>query len=96
MPSAIAAVALSVWLYGNKRSPGFYFLILSFMLLLVTLLVTLLVLVPIDNDIKHWTVATIPENWQSIRDHWADYHTARTITSLSALMCFVLSVLTGR
>jgi len=63
------------------------------LLFVVVLLVTLLVNVPIDNQIKQWTVATLPSNWEQVRDRWQFYHTIRTFASLAGLGCALASAL---
>src|SRR4051794_20714651 len=50
MPSCILCMFLSLWFYPHKNSYRFYFIVLAFILIVVTLLITLLVLVPIDNQ----------------------------------------------
>jgi uncharacterized membrane protein len=93
MPSSVVFMILSLWFYPEKRSVGFYSGMLSLILLVVTLLVTLLVLVPIDNDLKEWTISTIPPDWEAIRDKWDVFHSVRTITSLTSFGCFAISVI---
>lgn len=96
MPSCILILLLSVWYYPQKFSPGFYYSITSAALIIITLLITLLVLVPIDNQIKGWTEATVPQNWEEIRDRWQSYHTIRTFSSISSFIFFVLSMMDNR
>ena len=74
-------------LYGQYRqkNKGFYFSLIGFLLMLTATITTLAVNVPIDNEIKTWTISTIPANWKEIWSHWAAYHTFRTFFSISAL-----------
>ena len=58
-------------------------------LMVGVLVVTLAVEVPIDNQIKNWTVATLPSDWKDIRARWADFHTLRTFLSLGAVAASV-------
>jgi hypothetical protein len=60
------------------------------------LLVTLGIEVPIDNQIEQWTLATLPSDWQAIRDRWELYHTIRTFVSLLAVGLAVASILVDR
>lgn len=96
MPSGILFVLLSLLFYRNKRTAGFYFGLVSFILIVVVLLITLLVLVPIDNDIKQWTTATVPQDWESIRDKWKMFHAMRTFASLASFACFSAFLLAAR
>src|SRR5438552_7596631 len=49
------------------------------LLLTVSMVTTLLVNVPIDNQIKVWTLNSMPSDWSQIRDHWETFHTIRTL-----------------
>jgi hypothetical protein len=40
----------------------------GFALFLAALLVTIIIEVPIVKQIEAWTVSTLPENWQQLRD----------------------------
>ena len=93
MPTCILFLALATISYKPKKSPSFYLLMFSLLFMIITLLITLIVLVPIDNQIKTWIADNPPANWQSIRDHWKDYHAARTITSVASFGFFALSFL---
>ncbi len=95
MPAGILLMLLSLWLNKDKKSAGFYAGLLSFVLIMTVLLVTLLILVPIDNNIKHWTTATIPQNWEDIRHKWDAFHAVRTFASLASFALFSWSILTN-
>ena len=93
MPLCIVFMFLSIWNHRQKRSLLFFFGVFAFILIIITLLITLLVLVPIDNNIKQWTPATVPADWESIRNRWQFYHTIRTFTSLASFGFFSISIL---
>src|SRR5437868_5778532 len=93
MPLCILFMILSLWFYPQKKSAGFYLSAIAFILLIATLLITVLIEVPIDNEIKKWTAATILSNWESIRDHWDVFHSIRTFTSLASFGCFLFPIL---
>jgi uncharacterized membrane protein len=93
MPSCILFMILSLWFYYPKNAVTFYFNILALLLIIITLLITLLILVPIDNNIKHWSASTAPADWESIRARWQFYHTVRTFTSLASFGLFTFSIL---
>ena len=76
-----------------KRSAAFALAVAGFMLMVCALLVTLAVEVPIDNQIKLWTVATFPADWQAVRDRWEFYHALRTFVSIVALVSVTASTL---
>ena len=67
-----------------KRSTAFALAVASFVSMICALVVTLGVEVPIDNQIKEWTVNTLPSGWQALRDRWEFFHTVRTFVSIAA------------
>ena len=93
MPASLLVTLGAIWLYPVKRTKGFYLLLAGFILMVVTLLITLLVEVPIDNEIRRWTVETLPGDWEAKRLTWKHFHALRTLTSVSGLGAFVWSVL---
>jgi uncharacterized membrane protein len=92
MPLCILFMLLSMWLYPEKKSAGFYLSITAFIFIIISLLVTLLVEVPIDNQIKVWTASTVPADWKAIRNHWEVFHTTRTFTSLASFGFFSAAI----
>src|SRR5215510_14876282 len=76
-----------------KRSLACAFAAAGFLLMVCALIVTLAVEVPIDNQIKVWTVATLPTDWQASRDKWEFYHAVRTVMSIAALAAVTASAL---
>ena len=96
MPAGIVLMLLSLWFYGDKKSAGFYTGLLSLVLIIIVLLVTLLVMVPIDNIIKQWTTATIPQNWNETRHTWNTFHAVRTFASLVSFALFSWSAFTNK
>jgi len=52
---------------------------------MIALLVTLLIEVPISGRVKTWTITTLPENWQQLRDRWGAFHVVRVVASLAGL-----------
>lgn len=93
LPSCILFMILTLWFYPEKRSRGYYFSLMAFILILIALFITLTIEVPIDNEIKEWTVDILPDDWQSIRDRWQFFHTLRTFISLAAFGSFAGGIL---
>jgi uncharacterized membrane protein len=84
-PAAILAVLPVLYLLYRERSRPFYLTLAAFVLFVVALLITLIVEVPIDNQIEGWTVATLPANWQQLRDRWEWFHFLRSWVSVLGL-----------
>jgi len=93
MPSALLLMVAAAWLHPVKRSASFMLLAASLALMLVTLLITLVVEVPIDNEIRRWTVATLPGDFEAKRLTWKSFHALRTLTSVASLGAFLASAL---
>ncbi len=68
------------WLFG-----------LAATIFLVSLIVTVTVEVPMNRSIAQWDAASVPGNWEVVRDRWLSFHLARTLGGLVAF----LSALTG-
>jgi uncharacterized membrane protein len=94
VPAAILS-ALPVLFLSFRRGPAvaFYLEAAGLLLFVAALLITLRVNVPIDNQIKQWTLATLPSNWEGTRDRWELYHSLRTFASLGGLGCALASAL---
>jgi hypothetical protein len=58
-------------------------------LFVVALLVTALIEVPIVKRIETWTVATLPDDWQQLRDRWGRFHLVRIGAALAGLALLV-------
>jgi hypothetical protein len=86
MPAALlSTVPVLILSFGNRPST-FYLTLAALALFLVTLLVTVLVEVPIVAQIETWTVATMPANWQQLRDRWGAFHLLRVLPALAGLV----------
>jgi uncharacterized membrane protein len=96
MPACILFMISSVWLIPEKQSVGFYLGVVACLLIIIALLITLLVEVPIDNQIRTWTVDTVPSDWTTLRARWQVFHTARTFISLASLGSLILGVLSAK
>ncbi len=92
MPASILSAITALFLLRRwQPAAAFYFALTGLMLFVGVLLVTLLVNVPIDNQIKQWTLETLPSDWKRTRDRWQFYHTVRTLASLAGLGCALAS-----
>ena len=97
MPATVLAnVAVVVVLFRQGQRRGFLLAAAALLMLVLALIATLTVNVPIDNEIRGWTVATLPADWQSTRDRWQFYHSLRTFASLVGLGCAFASSLWNR
>jgi uncharacterized membrane protein len=98
LPLALLSALLTlVLLWRSGRGAAFWWLAAGFLLMVAALVITLAVEVPIDNQIRDWTAATLPGDWRSIQSRWELWHTVRTFLSIGALIAVTVSaVVTAR
>jgi hypothetical protein len=96
MPAALLATLAVLWLLYRRRSRALYPTLAGFALFVIALLITLIVEVPIDKEIAAWTEATLPTNWQYLRDRWELFHVIRSWVSVLGLALLIIgAVLRG-
>jgi uncharacterized membrane protein len=93
MPLCILCMLLLLWFHPQKKSVGFYFSVIAFVLIIAALLITLLIEVPMDNQIKEWDASIFPSDWETVRDRWEFFHTLRTFISLASFGCLTIDLL---
>lgn len=96
MPAAIVGLLILLARSWKLRTVYFYCILTTLVLFILALIITLTIEVPIDNQIKTWTAATIPADWEDIRDRWEKYHTIRTFLSLGCILFFTIALLNRR
>ena len=89
MPATLLLMIVAAWLSRRVNRYSSYLYLLSFLLMVVTLIITVAIEVPIDNQIKTWTEASVPSNWESLRHTWDQFHTLRTFTSIASAALFL-------
>jgi hypothetical protein len=90
MPAALLSTVPVLFISYSERRRTFYLTLTGFALFMVALLVTVLVEVPIVKQIETWTVATLPGNWQQLRDRWGAFHVVRMVASGTGLVLLVI------
>lgn len=93
MPAAILAILPVLLRLYRRRSWALYPTLAGFALFVIALVVTLIVEVSIDNQIEAWTVASLPANWQQLRDQWELFHAIRTWVSVIGLALLIVGAL---
>ena len=96
MPASIIGLVILFIMSWKTKSLYFYCIFITLFLFIIALIITVAVEVPMDNQIKTWTAATIPFNWQYIRNHWEHYHTIRTLVSLTGMVFFLIAIMNGK
>jgi len=93
MPAAMLATLPVLWLLYRRRSKALYPTLAGLALFIVALLITLLVEVPVDYQINEWTVATLPANWEQLRDRWEFFHVIRSWVAVAGLALLLAGAL---
>jgi hypothetical protein len=86
MPVALLSTAPVLFFSYKEQPRTFYLTLLGVALFIVALLVTVLIEVPIVKQIVTWTVATLPANWQQLRDRWGTFHIIRVVAGIGGLV----------
>ena len=90
--SLLSMVAVLVTSYGGHPMT-FYSTLAGLALFVVALLVTVVIEVPIAQQVKSWTVSTLPGDWQRLRDRWASVHIIRVVSGIVGLALLVAGAL---
>ena len=85
LPLALALMVPVLWGAYLRHPATFYLTLAAFVLYLVALLVTVWVEVPLVKQIGQWTVATLPPDWEQVRDRWGAFHVVRVVTAVAGL-----------
>ena len=93
MPAALLAILPVLYLSYAMQPRTFYLTLAAFVLLLIALLVTMAVEVPIVRQISTWNLATMPDNWQQLRDRWGAFHLIRILAGLGALVLLAFAAI---
>jgi uncharacterized membrane protein len=89
----VSVLVLVVLLYRRHDMAAFGLALAALGLLAVSTVITLTVNVPIDGQIAGWTVGTLPDEWDRIRNRWEFYHGLRTALTLVGAGCLFASAL---
>jgi len=93
MPTALLSmVPVLVFSYGSEPRV-FWLNAVGFGLFLVALVVTLAVEVPIVKQIVSWTVATLPSDWERLRDRWSAFHLVRIGAATVGLVLLLVAAI---
>jgi Domain of unknown function (DUF1772). len=93
MPASLMGLAMLLIWSWKEKSTYFFCLLATFILFIAALLITVTVEVPIDNQIKTWSLTALPADWQSIRDRWEWFHTMRTWIAVAGVSFFMIALI---
>jgi uncharacterized membrane protein len=93
MPAALLSTGPVLFLSHSAQPKTFYLTLMGFALFVVAVLVTMVVEVPIVKQMETWTVATLPSNWEALRDRWEAFHLIRIVASLVGLVLMLVGAI---
>ena len=88
-PLALLSIVPVLFFSYNEHPRAFYLNLAGFALFVVALVVTMVVEVPIVKQIVTWTIGTLPDNWQQLRDRWGAFHIIRVVAGIGGLALLV-------
>ena len=92
-PLGLLSIVPVLFFSWNTRSQTFYLTLAAFALFIAALFVTVAIEVPIVKQIVTWTPATLPDNWQQLRDRWGAFHIIRVVAGIGGLALLVAAAI---
>ena len=81
----IGSLVLSaVWAIAGWHHHGAGLVVIAAALLIVSVIMSVLLLVPINNRSKTWTVENRPEDWKEQMNRWDRFHYVRVAVIIAA------------
>jgi uncharacterized membrane protein len=93
MPATLLSIVPVLMMSYHVRPMTFALAALALVLFIVALLVTMVVEVPIVERIVTWTVLTLPEDWQEVRDKWMRFHLIRVVAGIASVVLLVVAAI---
>ncbi len=87
--------AASTYLARRER-PGFYLLGVATGAVLAVALITVFGNIPINNQIKTWSIVAPPASWMELSAQWWRLQTVRTIAAVCGMALLIVAVLARR
>jgi uncharacterized membrane protein len=93
MPGALLSIGPVLFITYNGQRSTFFLNAIAVVLSAVALLVTVLFQMPLVKQMRGWTVATLPHNWEQIRDRWEAFHAVRVVASVAGLVMMLTAAI---
>lgn len=94
LAAIVLAAGLAVTRRANRRLLFGY--LAGAVLLAAAGLITRFANQPINDLVMTWSAATLPADWETVRESWRSWHLARTIFTLAAQAILVATALNDR
>ena len=95
LPFSLLTMLPVLWLAYMHRPNLFSCTLAALGLYLLALVVTICVEVPLVQQMARWTVATLPTDWEQVRDRWGSFHLLRVGAAVLGLGLLVAGALFG-
>jgi len=86
MPASLLSIVPVLVLSWHTLPRTFYLNLAGLASFVLALLVTIIVEVPIVEQVVTWTVPTLPDNWEQLRDRWGAFHLVRVAAGLAGFV----------
>ena len=93
MPGALLSIVPVLFMTYNGQRSTFFLNAIAVVLSAAGLLVTVLVQRPLVKQMRTWTVATLPHNWEQIRNRWEAFHAVRVVASVAGLVLMLTAAI---
>ena len=89
----ILTIAIAV--LSRQIGTPFFLAAASAVCWLASILLTVTQLVPINNQVSDWNLASLPSDWQRLRNQWDRLHKVRVLILILSLICLTIACLTA-
>ena len=92
---SVLSCAVSAFLARRERT-GFYLLVAATGAVLAVALITIFGNIPLNNQIKTWSISAPPPRWVELSAQWWQFQTVRTIAAVGGMALLIVAVLIRR
>ena len=82
--------------FARRERPGFYLLVAGTGSVLAVALITVFGNIPLNNQIKTWSISAPPPRWVEVSAQWWQFQTVRTIAAVCGMALLIVAVQTRR
>lgn len=85
-------VLVGIWAFAGRHRHGTGLVVTAAALLILSVVMSILLLVPINNQGKEWTVDNRPADWKQQMNRWDRFHYARVAVIIAAFALLVAAL----
>lgn len=91
----VASIALTAFCVTNPSGLLFISAVIALVALLIDMIVTIKGNVPLNREIRNWTNANYPANWNDFRSRWLSIYQLRQVANLTGFIALVAGIIFG-